>query len=425
MVICESRILFVMQKQTQAELPTPSISRKYICLPFESEEHYSKCVENHRLFRTYLDRQIAARPELFPEAVSAGYNFHDQYQSRKLTLRLRRIKLKQNREVFTIRPSFVLPYCVARTDQVEKALYLRLWGVPFASLAYVFGRNAMFWYRAWIALGRANLVGATVKSEAVMPSDLIVDEKITWVAGQEVSVPTTASGGCFLGITVSERDNTEGLQAAYGEFQQEAKAVFPAYCPRSVCTDGWAATREAWRLLFPQITLVLCYLHSVIKIAARCTGQLRQEVLTRVWHVYRAETKSKFSQRLRGLERWSAKQLSGGVAEMIKKLCRRRVEFTPAYDCPQAARTSNGVDRLLNHLDRLLYAACYGHSMPGSLRLAVRAMALQWNFHPYGKRLREEEPGRISPFHDLNGFVYHPNWLHNLLIASSMGGLRL
>ncbi len=134
-----------------------------------------------------------------------------------------------------------------------------------------------------------------------MPRDLIVDEKITWVDGQEVVVPTTASGGCFLGITVSERDNTEGLQAAYGKFASEAKAVFPDYRPLSVCTDGWAATREAWRLLFPQITLVLCYLHSVIKIAARCTGQLRQEVLTRVWHVYRAETKSKFSQRLRRL----------------------------------------------------------------------------------------------------------------------------
>jgi hypothetical protein len=111
--------------------------------------------------------------------------------------------------------------------------------------------------------------------------------------------------------------------------------------------------------------------------------------------------------------------------EMRKPLCRRRVEFTPACDCPQAARTSNGVDRLLNHLDRLLYAACYGHSTPGSLRLAVRAMALQWNFHPYGKRLREEKPKRTSPFYDLNGFVYHANLLHNLLIASSLGGLRL
>ena len=418
-------MLFVMKKRTQADSPTPSISQKYICLPFESEEQYAKCVENYRRFREFLDGQIAAHPELFPEAISAGYDLHDQYRSRKLKLKLRRIKLNRTGEVFTVRPSFVLPYCVGRTDELEKALYLRLWGVPFTALAYVFGRDEMFWYRAWIALGRANLVGATVKSEAVCPRDLIVDEKITWADGQEVVVPTTASGGCFLGITVSERDNTEGLQAAYGEFASEAKAVFPDYRPLSVCTDGWAATREAWRLLFPQVTLVLCYLHSVIKIAARCTGQLRQEVLTRVWHVYRAETKSKFSQRLRRLEQWSAKHLSGGVAEMVKKLCRRRAEFTPAYDCPQAARTSNGVDRLLNHLDRLLYAACYGHSTPGSLRLAVRAMALQWNFHPYGKRLREEEPGRISPFHDLNGFVYHQNWLHNLLIASSMGGLRL
>jgi hypothetical protein len=52
-------------------------------------------------------------------------------------------------------------------------------------------------------------------------------------------------------------------------------------------------------------------------------------------------------------------------------------------------------------------------------------MALQWNFHPYGSRLRRDQPSRVSPFHDLNGFQYHPNWLHNLLIASSLGGLRL
>jgi len=194
-------------------------------------------------------------------AISAGYNFHDQYQSRKLKLRLRRIKLKQNGEVFTVRPSFVMPSCVARRDEVEKALYLREWGAPFAALAYVFGRDEIFWYRAGIALGLANLVGATVKSEAVMPRDLIIDEKITWVEGQGVVVPTTASGGCFLGITVSERDNAEGLQAAYGEFAFEAKAVFPDYRSLSVCADGCASPREAWRLLFPQITLVLCYLH--------------------------------------------------------------------------------------------------------------------------------------------------------------------
>ena len=238
-------MLFVMKKQTQAGSPTPPICRKYICLPFESEEQYGKCVENHRQFRKFLDGQITSHPELFPKAISAGYNFHDKYQSRKLKLTLRRIKFRQNGEVFTIRPSFLLPYCVARTDEVEKALYLRLWGVPFAALAYVFGRDEMFWYRAWLALGRANLVGATVKSEAAMPRHLIVDEKITWVDGQEVSVPTTASGGCFLGITVSERDNTEGLQVAYGEFASEAKAVFPAYW-RNGTRNGSVAASLKW-----------------------------------------------------------------------------------------------------------------------------------------------------------------------------------
>ena len=52
-------------------------------------------------------------------------------------------------------------------------------------------------------------------------------------------------------------------------------------------------------------------------------------------------------------------------------------------------------------------------------------MAMQWNFHPYCERLRKGNAARVSPFADLNGFVYHGNWLHKLLIASSMGGLGL
>ena len=109
---------------------------------------------------------------------------------------------------------------------------------------------------------------------------------------------------------------------------------------------------------------------------------------------------------------------------MVWKRCRRWADFTPAYDCPSAHRTSNTVDRLLTSQDRLLYAMRYCHATTASARLAVRAMALQGNFHPYGARLRRDQPSRVSPFDDLNGFQSHPNWLHTLLIASSMGGLR-
>jgi hypothetical protein len=412
-------------KRTEVEKPPPSRGSKHICVPFDTEAQYQECVADVATYRRYLTQMNEQHPELFPQAIRGGYAFHDRYRSRKQGVVLRRIKLKASKAVFTLRPSFVLPYCSARTEEVEKALYLRQWGVPFAALAYVFGRDAMFWYRAWLSLGRPNLVGTTVKSADTMPQDLAADEKITWLAGEEVVIPTTVGSGCVLGISVAQEATSDGLEAAYGEFVAEATAVFADYQARSVCTDGFTATREAWRRLFPQLTLVLCFLHSILKIKERCRGALRRQVLDRAWRVYQAATKQQFSQRLRRLSEWARVTLDGAVAEMVSKLCGRRDDFTPAYECPQAARTTNAVDRLHDHLDRVLYAMRYCQGQRASARLAVRAWAMQWNFHPYGPRLRHDQPARSSPFDDLNGFHYHPNWLHNFLIAASMGGLRL
>ena len=74
-------------------------------------------------------------PELFPQALEHGYTFHDRYQSRKQRGVLRRLKLKATQEVFPVRPSLLLPYCIARTEAVAKALFLRQGGVPFDALA--------------------------------------------------------------------------------------------------------------------------------------------------------------------------------------------------------------------------------------------------------------------------------------------------
>jgi hypothetical protein len=413
-------------RPTGPEPRQPSRSYKHIGLPFESEAHYQACVADLTKYRAHLTKMQQQHPEIFPQAMASGFSFHDRYRSRKQEgLQLRRIKLRQTGEVFTLRPSFVMPYLIARTEEMEKALYLRQWDVPVDALAYVFGRDAMFWSRAWLAFGRPHLVGTTVKAAERMPAHLVADEKITWLDGVEVGVPTTVGGNCVLGISLQCGEDGGALKAAYGEFAQEAAEVFPDYQPQSVCTDGWAATREAWRELFPAITLVLCFLHSVLKIARRCRGALRHTVLDKGWEVYRAQTKRSFAQRVRRFREWSAGQLRGGVADMVEKLCARSADFLPAYDCPGAARTSKAVDRLLNVVDRHVYAMRYCHGTEGSARLAMRAIAMQWNFHPYGSRLRHNEPDRASPFADLNGFQYHGNWLHNFLIASAMGGQRL
>ncbi len=99
-------------------------------------------------------------------------------------------------------------------------------------------------------------------------------------------------------------------------------------------------------------------------------------------------------------------------------------QFSVAYACPTAARTTKGIDRLMDYQDRVLYQMRYLHGTPEAASLAVRAMALQWNFHPYSVRAQSEGAKR-SPFEALNGFRYHDNWLHNLLSAASMGGRRL
>jgi hypothetical protein len=155
-----------------------------------------------------------------------------------------------------------------------------------------------------------------------------------------------------------------------------------------------------------------------------CAGQWRHRVLDRAWHVYQAATTRQFSQRLRCVAKWTPAHRSGAVAQRVLQRCRRRSDCTPAYDGPQAHRTSHAGDRRLDDQARLRYAMRYWHGTTDSARLAVRAMALQWHVHPYGARLRRDQPSRVSPLHGLNGLQYHSNWLHNLLIASSLGGLR-
>ncbi len=156
---------------------------KSICLPSESEAQYRHCVDDPCRFRQFVEQMWQQYPELFPGEFGQGFKLHDSYRSLKQDICLRRIKLKATGAVFLVRPSTLLPYLSAKTSEIEKALYLRQWGVPFEALAYVFGRDAMFYYRAWISLGRNSVVGTSVKHAARLPADLLADEKHTWLYG--------------------------------------------------------------------------------------------------------------------------------------------------------------------------------------------------------------------------------------------------
>lgn len=237
----------------------------------------------------------------------------------------------------------------------------------------------------------------------------------------------TAAGPCILGASLSASADAEGLEQAYGIFRTEALACDPDYQPDSVTTDGWEATRCAWSRLFPGVTLILCFLHAVLKIRDLCRSRpsLWHMLQDRLWTVYRATTKRQFAQRLRRLLEWSkARDIPERIDQQLRRLRAKSRLFQRAFNFEHAYRTSNAVDRPMNYLDRVLYAMQYFHGSSQAGELNTRAMALLWNFHPYGRKTRKQKQGILSPFEELNGCRYHENWLRNLLIASSLNGRR-
>ena len=154
-----------------------SKSSKRIVLAIDLEM-YKEIAKVPEAFRAWVDENIARHPELFPAEIAKGYDLHSTRTSLKLpNVTLRRIKLKSTQEIFSVAPSSVMPYMTSYTDDVEKALFLLRFGLPYWALTYVFGKNDMFWFRQFCHFGRYQIIQTTVKDVEKLPKDLLADEK--------------------------------------------------------------------------------------------------------------------------------------------------------------------------------------------------------------------------------------------------------
>jgi hypothetical protein len=225
-------------------------------------------IQDPKKFKKILNNFIEKHSELFPDGIRNGYGLKDIRRSKKLKVPTRRITVDSI--TYTVRPSFVMSYHTALAEDVEKALFLRKVNVPFWALTYVFGRNDMYWYRMEQSLGRNSLVGTTVKSPECLPGNLGADEKHSRRKGEKVYVPTTVGDQCILGASVSKDAGERGLSKGYGVFKEEALNLNPEYAPKSVNTDGWQATMNVWKTLFPTIFVICCFLHVFIKKTSQC-----------------------------------------------------------------------------------------------------------------------------------------------------------
>jgi hypothetical protein len=413
--------------KTKVKITSPV---KRITLPIEMER-YDEIVDDCRAYRQWVDEMIEKHPELFPKAIPAGYSLHDERASVKLEgVRLRRICLKARdsegkKQVFTLVPSGVMPYLVGYTEEVEKALFLRRFDVPFWALTYVFGRDDRYWYRMENHFGRYELVHTVVKDPQKLPRHLLADEKITWLNGEEVVVATTVGEDCILGVSVALGADTTSLTEAYQGFKDEAQALKPEYAPETVNTDGWNATQAAWVKLFPMIIVLECFLHAFLKIRQRAKHlkEIFSQLSQQVWEVYHAADAASFRSKAAELLLWAENHTTGPVLEAVRKLCAKVDRFVLAYQHPLAHRTSNMLDRHMNAMARWLDSTRFFHGHWASAERSVRAWALLHDFGPYCPRAQISQ-SFSSPAHKLNGFVYHQNWLHNLLIATSLSGVK-
>ena len=395
-----------------------------ICLPF-SQEDYQRIIDDPQAFRTALDKAFFEMPELFPEAFAQGYTLKDSRQSENLGIRLRRIECKATGEAFTVRPSFVLPYMAGLTKDVKHALFLRRFGVPFWALAHVFGKDADYWYRLTVSLGRNSVTGTTVRG-ASLPDDLLADEHHQTIDGEKVYAATTVGEGCCLGAAISPTADEEGLKEAYGVFKQEAQNIDKDYQPKTVNADGWPATRSSWRALFVAIVVVRCFLHGWLSIRDRGKHlkELFKTLADKVWSAFRAENKRTLAQRLRRLRQWAQENLTGPVLEQVLKLCNRSKEYQDALDHPGCHRTSNMLDRVMRQMNRYFDAGQHLHGSLQAAELHCRAWALLYNFAPWSPASAKSNQGYKCPAERLNQHRYHDDWLENLLISASLAGFR-
>ena len=318
-----------------------------------------------------------------------------------------------------------MPYMTEKTEVAWKILLLKIYKAPDWVLAIVFDKDEKHIQRMTSHLGNCSLVGSTVRGNASVPKDIVADEKHTHLQGEKAYIATISAKECILCAGVTNAADEIELTKAYSVFAEQSKDIEPQYQAQTANTDGWKATGVALKNALGQsLVIINCFLHALLgikNVATKKTAEIFDQVKNKAWNIYRAKNKHTFSQRIRRFMQWSKNIADIKIKEKVLKLCDKKYSFMVCFDFENAHRTSNMIDRLMDFMDKFLYNRKYLKGKKETAQKSMTAFCLLHNFRPY---CSSKEQNARSPFEKLNGFQYHDNWLHNLLIATSRNGFR-
>ncbi len=362
-------------------------------------------------------------PARFPSTRAPGSRLTGRLrESAKLPgMRWRPLRLKSG-AVSTVRPRCVMPSMAGGAEDVADPLRLRASGVPPWLVAADFGHAAPSWARQVERLGRHRLVGTTVRDPEPWPQHRTADDHPTAWCGAKASIPITTGEGGVLGIAWTESADEAPRSAASGTCAAEARQGDPPDAPQTVNTDGWKATQHAWHVRLPALTVLLGFVPGFVPIRHRCRTALA--LPHQGWEVSRAATATEWTARLTALRAWAASHTGpAAVRAVLATGWNRASASARASDHPGCRRTRPMVDRLTHRRSRVLSAPRGLHGPQRSSERRLRGWARRLHFCPYAPRAGQPRAYQ-SPAHRLNHKRYPDNWLQNLLLSASLGGLR-
>ncbi len=188
------------------------MNHRFIIVDFGDRSQYEKIIANCRMFLEFVIAYLLSLGfQLSHKCNCVGGSSitrHSHYmRARCGNITIWRIQCKHCKAVFTVIPSFLMPYRAYNPETVKKALIAYHGGLSFENCAIIFNISGLALYRIICAFGRCSLPQMLTKVGVALPNHIWVDEKHTQCLDQKGYIPIVSSGHAIWHIDYIE--NTE------------------------------------------------------------------------------------------------------------------------------------------------------------------------------------------------------------------------